>query len=214
MSISLAACTESKSSGDMQPEEEVTDTTEMMITKIKQCSKLHTAEVHVHKIVTHSDQNTIKGKVLGQPISIDMPFGKRRIAIPIDVTLKAYIDFSQFTDKNIIRNKERIQITLPDPKVQITASKIDHENIKKQEPLLRSDFSDDEITNYERQGRKQIEDNILKTGIIEMARDNASKMLIPMFEQMGFKEENIMITFRKEFTPNDLSRIIDNSLEK
>lgn len=46
-------------------------------------------------------------------------------------------------------------------------------------------------------------------GIIEMAKDNAARTIIPMVVQMGFKEEDITITFRKQFTTSDLPRLLD-----
>lgn len=141
--------------------------------------------------------------------NITLPIGERKIAIPMDATLKAYIDFSGFTEKNIRREGEKIEITLPDPKVELTSSRINHNDIKKHVALLRSGFSDEELTNYERQGRESIVNSIPQTGIIEMAEESAANILIPMIEQMGYNQKNITVTFRKKFTAADLPFIIN-----
>ena len=185
------------------------DTIPMMVMQIQKCSKLYTAEYHLHKIVTHKDQMRLKGTILAQKFDITLPVGNRRIAIPMDATLKAYIDFNGFSEKNIRRRGEKIQVTLPDPKVELTSSRINHQEIKKQLSILRKNFSDEEMTNYEKQGRAAILNEIPNLGIIEMARESAANTLIPMICQLGYKEEDITITFRKKYTTEDFPILLD-----
>ncbi len=136
--------------------------------------------------------------------------GDRKIAIPIDATLKAYIDFDGFSAENVERDGTKITITLPDPKVKLTSTKVDHRNVKKYVALLRSDFTDQELTSYERQGRAAIIAAVPETGIVESARQNAARTLIPMMMQMGFSEQDITITFRKDM---DMQHIIERTTE-
>ena len=185
------------------------DTIPMMVMQIQKCSKLYTAEYHLHKIVTHDDQMRLKGTFLAREFDITLPFGNRRIAIPMNATMKAYIDFSDFSEKNVRRRGKKIEIMLPDPKVELTQSKIDHQEIKKQVSILRGSFTDEEMANYERQGRAAILNDIPKLGIIGMAREGATHTLIPMIMQMGYEENDITITFRKEFTLEDLPTLLD-----
>lgn len=176
------------------------DTVPMLIMQIQQCAKLHTAEYHIHKIITHDDVIQFKGNLLHQNIDIKLPLGQRKVAIPMDATLKAYIDFSTFSKENIERQNELITILLPDPKVELTSSKINQKEIRTFVGLTRAGFSDEELSQYEQQGREAILKSIPNMGIIEMARENAARTLIPMLEQMGFKESNITIAFRKDKT--------------
>ncbi len=185
------------------------DTIPMMVMQIQKCSKLYTAEYHLHKIVTHDDQMRLKGTFLAREFDITLPFGNRRIAIPMNATMKAYIDFSDFSEKNVRRRGKKIEIMLPDPKVELTQSKIDHQEIKKEVSILRGSFTDEEMANYERQGRAAILNDIPKLGIIGMAREGAAHTLIPMIMQMGYEENDITITFRKEFTLEDLPTLLD-----
>ncbi len=175
------------------------DPMQLLVRQVQQCSRLYTAEYQIHKIVTHDDVLRLQGQLTGEDYDITLPMlGDRKIAIPMDVTLKAYIDFDGFSTENVERNGEKITIILPDPKVQLTASKIDHKNVKKYVALLRSDFTDEELSNYERQGRETILATVPEMGIIESARQNAARVLIPMLRQMGFSERNITITFRED----------------
>lgn len=188
-----------------------TDDTPVLVTQIRKCARLYTAEFKVHKIVTHDDNIKLKGSVFRQEFDFSLPMTSRKIAIPIDATLKAYVDFGDFSEKNIVRDGDKIEVLLPDPKVEITSSRVNHEDIRRHVALVRSNFSDAELANYERQGREAIIQSIPAMGIIDMAREGAAHTLIPMITRMGFAEENIKITFRKEFTTDDLPLLIDNA---
>ena len=187
------------------------DTIPMMVMQIQKCSRLYTAECHVHKIITHEDKKKLKGKFFNQDIDIDLPLGERKVAIPLDVTLKAYIDFNDFSEANIERQGKKISITLPDPRIQLTSSKIDHLAVKKYVALTRSNFSDEELADYERQGRASVIKNMPQNNIIEQARKSAATILIPMIDQLGYDESDITIHFRKSLDTRDLSRLLDTS---
>ena len=105
----IASCTDNKPTAQ---EPAPIDTIPMMVMQIQKCAKLHTAEVHVHKIVTHDDQMKLKGSFLQKEFNIILPVGQRKIAIPMDATLKASVDFSNFSEKNIKRHGDKIEILL------------------------------------------------------------------------------------------------------
>ena len=174
------------------------DTVPLLITQVQKCSKLYTAEYRVHKIVTHDDVVRLKGTVLKHDFNIKMPVGDRKVAIPIDAKLKAYIDFSTFSEENIERNGKKITIVLPDPQVTMTSSKIDQKNVKEYVSFARTHFSDAELASFQQQGREAIIADIPKMGIIETAQANAAKVLVPMLVELGYEETDITIAFRKD----------------
>lgn len=171
------------------------DTIPMMVQQIKECSRLYTAEYKVHKIITHSDTSKISATVLGQKLNLNLPGGRRKVAIPIDAVLKAYIDFSNFSEDNVRSEGGKIYIDLPNPHVVITSSKIDHEGIKKYVSIIRSDFSDEELALYEKQGHQDIINDIPNLGILNTARRSAASQLLPLISMLGIPQENIVITF-------------------
>lgn len=205
----MASC----SSGQTEETEEavVTDTIPSLVMQIQKTSRLYTTEYHIHKIVTHDDVVRLKGNFLSKDFDIPLPLGERKIAIPMDATLKAYIDFSDFSEKNIERHGDHITILLPDPKITLTSSKINQKDIKEYVGLTRSRFSDKELTNYEQQGRKAILDNIPNMGLLQAAQENAARVLVPMITQMGYEEDHITIAFRKNFS---IQQLINSSIEK
>lgn len=181
------------------------DSFPVLINQIRSCSRLYTTEIKVHKIVTHDDQLKLQGKILSKEIDVNLPFGERKIAIPMDATLKGYIDFSDFTEDNIKRRGGKIEVLLPNPQVEITSSRIDHDEIMQHVALFRSDFTDKELTAYEQQGRRSILKSADKMGIAEHARIGAANVLIPIIMQFGYDEKDIIISFsNKQDTSNSL----------
>lgn len=189
----------------------VTDTVPSLVIQIQKCARLYTTEYHIHKIVTHNDILKLKGNILRKDIDIKLPLGERKIAFPMNATLKAYIDFSDFSESNIERSGDKITILLPDPKVVMTSSKINRNEVKEYVGLTRSYFTDKELSSYEQQGRQAILNSVSQLGIKQTAQENAARVLVPMLREMGYKEENITIAFRKSL---DIMKLINSNLEQ
>jgi hypothetical protein len=208
--VMMTACGH-KTEAEKPSEPTVVDTIPQLVMQIQQCSRLYTTEVKVHKIVTHDDVVRLKGNLMNRPFSIPLPLGDRKIAIPMDATLKAYIDFSEFDERSIERNGDKITVLLPDPQVVLTSSKINQKEVKEYVGIVRSHFSDSELSNYEQQGRQAIINDIPDMHIVETAQENAARVLVPIIAQMGYREENNTIAFRKNLTMKD---IIKRTLER
>ena len=189
---------------------ETPDTIPVLVQQMQQCSRLYTAECRVRKIVTHDDEVQLRGKALGKDFSIDLPVGKRKVAIPVTATLKAYVDMSAIKPEDIRRDGDRIEVMMPKPHVMLTSTKIDHKEVKQYVALLRSDFTDEELTSYQSQGRKAIINDVPTSGLLDMARQSAARQLIPLIAQMGFKKENITITFSEDIkNRNTIAWVLD-----
>lgn len=207
LALALASC-----GGRKQGEErQAVDTIPLMVTKVRQCSRLYTAEYQVRKIVTLDDRKRLEGTFMSQDFSLELPAGRRKVAIPIEATLKAYINFATFGEDNVRRRGNKLEIILPDPKVVLTSSKVDHEGIRQYVALTRSRFTDEELASLERQGRESILRSVTQMGILETARESAARTLVPLLAELGFQEQDIKITFRKEFTQADLGTLLDKT---
>ena len=196
----------------MQEEQPMaTDTIPLLVMQIQKCARLYTTEYHIHKIVTHDDILKLKGNLLSKNIDVALPLGERKIAIPMDATLKVYIDFSDFSERNIERHGDKITIVLPDPQVVLTSSKINQHEIREYVGLVRSQFTDKELSSYEQQGRQAILNSVPRLGIKQQAQANAARVLVPMLTEMGYREENVTIAFRRNL---DIMKLINTNLER
>lgn len=206
------SCTHGQTSTEAAIDSTVVEDSVDLVLAVARTSRLYTAEYRVHKIVTHSDVKLLRTTLLGHKFDTKLSLGDRKIAIPIDVTLKAYVDFSTFNESQIERSADgrQIHIILPDPKVVVTSSKVDHESTKQFTDILRSDFTDAEMTDYTSQGVRSILRSVPRLGILETARQSAAATLIPLVASMGYSPEDIIVTFRKNYTEADLPLLMDN----
>ncbi len=215
ISLLLAVLLASSCTKRQEPKAEVehphVDTTAVLVLQAQKCSRLYTTEYRIHKVITHDDQLSLKGKVLNHDYDVKLPLGDRKVAIPVDATVKAYVDFADFSPANVIRDTSHIEIVLPDPHIMLSATRINHNDIQEYVALTRRRFTDAELSNYEQQGRKAIIADIEKTDILESARVGAANVLVPMLQQMGFKAENITISFRHDLTKRGVGALIDKT---
>ena len=180
-----------------------------LVMQVKECARLYTAEYEVHKLVLNDDPLRVKGNLFQRAFDVKVPIGERKVMIPLDVTLKAYIDFTGFDEKNVLRSGDRIVVTLPDPRVVVTSSRINHDEVKQFVSLTRSDYTSAELADFTRQGEDEILASVPQLGILEMARENAAHVLVPMLTRLGYDERNIVISFRKDFTTADMPLLLE-----
>lgn len=200
----LSACR-----GEETKAEAVRVDTLSLVMQAKECARLYTAEYEVHKLVLKDDPLRVKGNLFQRAFDVKVPIGERKVMIPLDVTLKAYIDFTGFDEKNVLRSGDRIVVTLPDPRVVVTSSRINHDEVKQFVSLTRSDYTSAELADFTRQGEDEILASVPQLGILEMARENAAHVLVPMLTRLGYDERNIVISFRKDFTTADMPLLLD-----
>lgn len=200
----LSACR-----GEETKAEAVRVDTLSLVMQVKECARLYTAEYEVHKLVLKDDPLRVKGNLFQRAFDVKVPIGERKVMIPLDVTLKAYIDFTGFGEKNVLRSGDRIVVTLPDPRVVVTSSRINHDEVKQFVSLTRSDYTSAELADFTRQGEDEILASVPQLGILEMARENAAHVLVPMLTRLGYDERNIVISFRKDFTTADMPLLLE-----
>lgn len=180
------------------------DSTAVLINSIRQQNRLYSTEYKVRKIVTHEDMLSFGGTLFSKTFSIALPFGKRKIAIPIDATLRGSVDFSK-TDAGSVRLKDgKMEIILPDPQITLISTRIDYTQLRQHVALLRSRFTDEELTHYAQIGRKQMLRDMKAADIVERTRVSAARIIVPMLVRMGYSEENITVTYRKDFDPKSV----------
>lgn len=179
------------------------DTLSAIVAQVRGRNRLHTTEFQIHKVVLYEDKAKLGGKLL----DIDMP-GHRKIAVPIDITLKGYIDFKGFSAANVKLIDSLAILTLPDPGVTVTSLTVDRKHTRQYVSIARANFSDAEITRLVRQGEDSVMRHVSRFGIVEAALESAARTLVPLLCRMGFKESNIIVRFRKDFNADEIRRFV------
>lgn len=210
--LTLLACQGEKSPSSPSAETPLAsvppiDTMAEVVKRVRQQSRLYATEVIVHKVVLYNDEARLGGALFDLPIP-----GDRKVAIPLDVTLKGYIDFGEFSSHRVRLVDSLVILTLPDPRITITAAKIDHAKVRQFVSFNRSNFSDDEIASLAHQGEDSILHHIGRYNIVETTRESAVRTLRPLLRRMGFQENNIIIRFRKDFTEREIQKFVTRPL--
>lgn len=188
LALLLEGCSLAKS-----PEEMGKD----VVLSVSKCSRLYTVQYNVHKVLTHQDFSKIEGSFFLEKISIPIP-GERKVVLPMDATIKAYIDFSDFSENNVSIVGDKITITLPTPKIEMTSSKIDYANEKQFLSWNRSKFSEEEKESLLKAGWAKVLEDMKDTDIIDRSQVGAYNALLPLVTAAGFKRENVVIRFSDE----------------
>lgn len=179
-------------------------TEQRIIREVSAADRLYTTEYVVKKVVTYDDIIKVHGTAFSRKFDFKLPQGDRKIIIPMEAHIKAYIDFSGFGPENVeILPDSTILILLPDPQIMVTSTKIDHGGIKSFVDFGRSRFTQTEMAEYERQGRAAIIHSIPQMGIVETARTHAYRFLLPMVEAMGYPTDKIVVDFGEHYTDTD-----------
>ncbi len=169
-----------------------------VVMKLREANRLYVTEYAVHKIITADDVKRLSGKIMNRQFTMKLPIGDRKIAIPMDAVIKAYVDFGELNAADVVRsaNPRKLTLTLPVPKAELTSSKIDNKGIKEYTDILRSSFSDAEISEFERQGKEAVLASIPQMDIEKTAKANATSLLKPMLMQLGYEADEIEIIYK------------------
>lgn len=187
-----------------------TDTLGIFVNQLRSCSRLYTAEASLYKVVIKDDPVMVEGNIFGKDFKVEVPVGDKKIAIPIKGTVKAYIDFSDFARENVTIDGDIIIVELPDPKVVLTSTEIDHDNVREEVSFFRRNFSDKERSDYAKQGREEIIKSISTSGVLDKAESGAASVIIPVLRELGYKDKNIQVKFSRNVTADPASFVKRN----
>ncbi len=168
-----------------------------IVSVTKRVSKLYTAEEIIRKEIFMSSD--VVAKILGNSYKI----GEKSILIPYKIKVKAFIDFNKVGKENFSVYPKQIEVNLPSPEIEVTSIELDYDNIKRNVSWYRKDFSSkdiDSLSKYAIKGLQWTDDETFS--LMQEAEINAKKTIIKILTDYGWNEDNIEITFEKNFIFN------------
>lgn len=156
------------SSGNRQ--EEAAEPMQDIISALNDIPKLYLVEAKVDKVLLMNDQEWYT-------------IGNRKCMIPVTAQVKAGIDLSNL--KDVRMEGEDIYLTLPAPFIEIESSEIRHDEVQTSVGLLRSNFTQDEFSQFANRGRRSIEQALPSMGLVEQCQEQARTMLSLMIRKLG-----------------------------
>lgn len=149
-----------------RPAEEVPD----VVSALSEIPKLYLVEAKVDKVILMNDREWYT-------------IGNRKCMIPVTAQVKAGIDLSNLKDVRI--EGEDVYLTLPAPFIEIESSEIRHDEVQTSVGLLRSNFTQDEFSQFANRGRRSIEQALSGMGLVEQCQEQARTMLSLMIRKLG-----------------------------
>jgi len=106
------------------------------------------------------------------------------LVIIIKGKVRAWVDMSTLTKKDIVIDNDTIKIRLPKVKVlDVITNPSDFETY-----VESGIWSFDEVTKYKNEAREKLKKNALEDGILELAEKSAFERISSFFQALGFKK--------------------------
>lgn len=167
------------------------DKRSLALSALENTPRLYVVQYNVHKILTYEDLSTLDGQLLGEKFSIPI-VGDRKIALPVDATIKGYIEFNGSTVDEV---DDKIIVTLPEPRLEMTSSIVDYDREKQYLSWNRFSFSEEEKESLLKTGKKKILQSLNRRDVMDRSRKSAFNALLPILEGCGYAPENVVIRF-------------------
>ena len=146
---------------------------------LRELNDLVTVEYVVTKIIKANDDSWFK-------------IGTRKILMSCKATLRAGIDLSKISEKNIDIHDKTIDLNLPH--ATLLSLSIKPEDLKTEYEdvsLLRSSFSSAERDAFASQGEANIRNSVDSLGILQTAEINANFILTNFLKKLGYEKITI-----------------------
>lgn len=152
--------------------------------QIQELNELATAEAYT-KVVIQREDNTI----FGQSIGLNLPGTKRQLLVVIPGSVKAGVDLSGLTEKDVVVDDEKktAKLTLS-PAQFLGGAEIyfDMVEVYSYEGLFREKANIEEAYELAEEAKLLILEETAGQGVLSMAEQNAAKTLKEMFSFAGY----------------------------
>lgn len=155
-----------------------------VIERIQNLNELATAEAYTKVIIERQD-NTL----FGQSIGVNLPGTKRQLLVIIPGSIKAGVELSQLTAKDITLDHDEKKATLTLPHAEFLGGAelyFDEVEIFSYEGLFRVKANIEEAYELAEEAKSLIIAETAEQGVLKTAEENAKKTLTEMFSFAGY----------------------------
>lgn len=163
-----------------------------VIERIQNLNELATAEAYT-KVMIERQDNTI----FGQSIGVNLPGTKRQLLVIIPGSIKAGVELSGLTEKDIVIDEEERTATLTLPHAKFLGGAelyFDDVEIFSYEGLFRVEANIAEAYELAEEAKSLIVKETSEQGVLKTAEENARKALTEMFSFAGY---DVTIQFKE-----------------
>lgn len=161
--------------------------TSVLVERMNDLNELTTAEAYTKVLIERTNN-----KIFGQEISIAIPGTEQKVLVVVPGTVRAGVDLSQLTEKQVSVNEEQktLEITLPKPVILGTPSlALDKVKVFSSEGIFRDEATIKEGYDLANQAQKEMLKEVEAEGLLTKAQSNAEESLKNMFGLVNYKVE-------------------------
>ena len=159
---------------------------------IQELNEMATAEAYTKVIIERQDN-----QLFGQSIGLNVPGTKRQLLVVIPGSVKAGVDLSKVTEKDVVIDEENktAKLTLPAPTFLGGAEiYFDQVEVYSYEGVFRQEANIEEAYELAAEAKTLILEEATGQGVLKTAEFNAEKTLKEMF---GFAGYDVTIEFKE-----------------
>lgn len=153
--------------------------------QIQDLNELATAEAYTKVIIERQDN-----AVFGQSIGLNLPGTKRQLLVVVPGSVKAGIDLSEMTEKEVVVDEKdkTVKLTLPRAKFLGGAELFfDQVEVFSYEGIFRGKANIEEAYELAEEAKKLILEESAEQGVLTTAEKNAERTLEEMFSFAGYE---------------------------
>lgn len=155
------------------------------VERVQDLQQLTTVEAYIKAIIERTDN-----EVFGKSIGLNVPGTKRDVLVIMPGSIKAGIDLSEMTDKEIRVDEQRKTITITIPRAKFLGGAelyMDKVKVFSVEGIFRGEVNIEEAYDMADEAKEQILKEATEQGVLETAEMNAEKTLTDMFSFTGYE---------------------------
>ncbi|BAQ09843.1 hypothetical protein OXB_1372 [Bacillus sp. OxB-1] len=156
----------------------------VFLERIQELQQLTTAEVYTKVIIERRDN-----QLFGQDIGLNVPGTKRQLLVIIPGSVKAGVDLSGLTEKDIVVHEEQKKIELAIPPATFLGGAelfFDQVEVYSYEGVFREKANIEEAYELAAEAKKLIVEEASGQGILQTAQHQAEQTLEDMFSFTGY----------------------------
>lgn len=164
----------------------------VFLERIQDLNEMATAEAYTKVIVERTDN-----QLFGQSIGLNVPGTKRQLLVVIPGSIKAGIDMSSVTEKDVSIDEEKKTVKLLLPSAEFLGGAeiyFDNVEVYSYEGVFREKADIKEAYELANEAQTLIEEEATGQGVLKMAQFNAEKTLKEMFSFAGY---DVTIEFKE-----------------
>lgn len=156
-----------------------------LVERMTDLNELTTAEAYAKVLIERTNN-----KIFGQEINLDIPGTEQKVLVVIPGTVKAGVDLSGLTERDVDVDEENKKLTIQLPAPQILGNatlELNKVKVFSSEGIFRDEATIEEGYELANEAQQEMIKEVKQEGLLDKARTNAEESLKNMFGLVNYE---------------------------